>query len=328
MNNIVKVKTVDRSVVPNIKGMTAINLSTQSRTRKASAAESLNTGSMKINVTPPSKNMLCDRKAYLDTDTVIAVNVTIGAITANKPIIDLKNIAPNAFPVSSMLQSYGIVYNSQQITTKIEDHFDLVQLLSSSRKFRQQAVAPSQRRLFLNPEQGIETSAGQYGNMEQALFGGEMPNGAFPIAYCLEDGTLLKGPGQYTSGGIIVKYVNGIPVVNDLTVADVVTVYLKMTTQEPIFSSPFIYNDDDSNNPLFNMDSLELELKFKSGPLTPFIFNNSTSANAVNSISILAFTKCVLNLDFMKPMLTEDLPRTVFNNMYAFNTRKNHFFQQ
>jgi len=327
MDNVTKVKVYDNSVLPMNNAVTGLHVSTQLRNRTVKAAGSLSNASMKIDVTPPSKNIFCSRDAYIEAAMIFKIDVAVDASTPNKPVLKYgDDTVLRAFPFTRMIDNINIIYNQQSMSSQINEHLDLIELMASNNSFRKRAVAPTQRQLYLNSANDVMATNGVFGDMKQGQYGNQLPNGAFPISFTDASGNSLKGKASYQWDGTatnLVPVVNGIPVqragIIDLA-GKTVSIYLKVVTQEPIFASPFIYNNRDRNNPLFNMESLSIDLRFSNEPgVKAIAYPTAASAtDGVQAVSLSEFKACNLHLEFMNPILDLPLPKEVYVPIYNF----------
>jgi hypothetical protein len=274
----------------------------------------------------PSEGVFVDRAIDWTSTCCLAFKVDIaGAFNAGDPVVRFgQDCALASFPLHSLTQTLTATINDTTTTMNTNDVLREVMRLTDLKKNREQRTCPTYLDTYKNYDNGYQTGNTPLNSYANAYSADNVPNGAFPlVVFTNPNGAELVGNGTYTSNGINVNFVNGIPVgtVNggSVTVANI-PLFIKFTSTEKVILSPFIFSDIHENETgLFGCQNIQ------------FVFNmNAPSFTGLNgrvlrtttvggrTLKELGYTPqvtggspylgSVINVQFLTPSLDLSLP--------------------
>jgi len=279
-----------------------------------------NGSQMTFNINVPSENVFVDRAVEWSSACYLSLTATPTTITAGQPVALFgRDLALAAFPLHSLTQTMTATINDTTTTINLGDVLYEVLRLSDYKKNRSQRTCPTYLDTYASYNTAYQTNNNPLGGYELATDSGVVPNGAWgQVQWTLPSGVPLSGSGTYTSGGITVSYVGGVPVMT--TGVPAYPLFVKFFSTEKLVLSPFVFSDThEQETGLFGIQNIQLVMNMTapSQSATAGRVLRSTTAGGV-AISAVAynqttaagtpFTNAQVNVQFLTPSLDIPLP--------------------
>jgi len=175
-----------------------------------------------------------------------------------------------AFPLNSLCATMTATINDTTVTINSQDVLTEVLRLTDYKPNRVERTCPTmldkyQQNFYATGAQNDPISG--YTNASHDF---EQPNGAWNnIVFTNPQGTLLSGSvlAAYTSNGIVVNTIDGVPVSTDQgagVVNGLYSVFLRWRTTEKLCLSPFVFAEEHSQETgLFGINNIQLQMNMR-----------------------------------------------------------------
>jgi hypothetical protein len=273
----------------------------------------------------PSENVFVDRATELTTTFFIRADAISqgAAVPLNQAVRVIgKDLALAAFPFNSMLSTLQATINDTTVTVNSEDVLKELLRLTDYAENRVQRTCPTMLDNYLRYADGNGAINTPLGSFASSTGHDYVPNGAYPyIEFTKADGSPIApvGADTYPSafGPGNINCVNGVPVGDGVRTQ--FDLYFKVRTTEKLVMSPFVFADQyEWSTGLFGINNISLVMNIK-GPQR--VLRNDPTATAGGFPSVLlsapvfnsnvsqgVFQNSVLNVQFLTPSLSVDLP--------------------
>jgi hypothetical protein len=293
------------------------------------------------NVYAPSENVFVARDVNWSSTVFLELKVRLnntaplGQYPINEPLFQPGvDGSLSAFPLNALCATMTATINDTTVTINSQDVLTEVLRLTDYRPNRLERTCPTmldkyQENYYAtgaqnDPISGYTNAAHDYA---------EVPNGAWNnIVFTTPTGTLLTGNGSYTiANGIVVNYIDGVPVSTDQglgVVNGLYSVFLKWRTTEKLCLSPFVFAEEHSSDVgLFGINNIQFQMNMRDpnramrlrdsfvGTTEKLFYGGGASAatwlpplsyNA--NVSAGPFSDSVVNVQFLTPSLDVPLP--------------------
>ena len=281
------------------------------------------------NILEPSENVFVDRAVEWSSVCALQMSVAVpnDPTQLGQPVLVLgRDCALAPFPLHSLTQTMTATINDTTTTTNTGDVLYEVLRLADYKKNRAQRTCPT----YLDTYKSYDAAAGAVnnplGDFSTAVDSGSVPNGAWWDIYFTDStGARLSGNGTYTAGGVVVTYVDGVPVTSNNTAVPPVyqttyPIYVKFRSTEKLVLSPFVFSDcHEQDTGLFGIQNIQLVMNMTAPSTTAVsgrvlrqtaLFGRSISQLAYNNTNTggSPFTGSVVNVQFLTPSLDIPLP--------------------
>jgi hypothetical protein len=269
----------------------------------------------------PSENVFVDRATELTTTFFLRADATAAApVPLNQACRVIgKDIALAAFPFNSMLSTLQATINDTTVTVNSEDVLKELLRLTDYAENRVQRTCPTMLDNYLRYADGNGAINTPLGSFASSTGHDYVPNGAYPyIDFTDPNGAVLAGAGVYASAfGGNINYVNGVPVGDGARTQ--FDLYFRVRTTEKLVMSPFVFADQyEWSTGLFGINNISLVMNIK-GPQRVLRNDPTATAGGFPAVTLAApvfnsnvsqgvFQNSVLNVQFLTPSLSVDLP--------------------
>jgi hypothetical protein len=324
-NDINKIAVYDDRVVQT-RPAYQVQKGALSYTNTAFRAITQSTSQHTYNINVPSEQVFVDRAIDWTSTCFFKVTCTVtkadgSECTAGEKIGTIgREFALPAFPLHSLCNTLTATINDATTTVNLADNLYEIARLVDFKENRIQRTCPN----MLDKYQNLTFATGTLNNVcsgyQDAVDYDIVPNGAFcDFHFTDETGKVLSGNGDYTSNGVKVSYVDGIPVTTDqgggAGVATNYDLYFKFTSTEKIMLSPFIFNDIHENDTgLYSVQNIQFIMNIKS-PYRLLRYANAQKdvlLKVANEASVQyfkgGFEESKMNVEFLTPPLSLSLP--------------------
>lgn len=277
----------------------------------------------------PSENVFVDRAVDWTSVCYLAVNVAVaGAFNAGDIVLRFgRDCALAPFPLHSLTQTLTATINDTTTTMNTNDVLREVLRLTDLKKNREQRTCPTYLDTFQNYNDADGALNSPLNGYSNAVSADSVPNGAYyDVWFTDATGNQLSGAGNYTSGGVLVNYVNGVPVGTNQAGGALATsypIFIAFRSTEKVILSPFIFSDiHEDETGLFGVQNIQLVFNMNTPQLTGLngrvlrstsqggrtlsnlSYNTQASVNGNQS----PFGGSVVNVQFLTPSLDLALP--------------------
>jgi hypothetical protein len=294
---------------------------------------------MTFNIQSPSLSVFLSRELQWTTGVDMRMNVavntsgltipssTAGALFgAGTPVVVFgKDVALAPFPLQAMCSTISSTINDTVSTINTSDVLYEILRLTDRRYNKLRKNTPS----MLDKYQLYNDAVGAINNPLASYFDAtdydNVPNGAFwDIVFTDEAGQDLKslgggtGTGSYTVGGVVVQFINGVPVLTNNTAGNAILtsypIFFRFKATELFVLSPYIFNEECGDSVgLFGVQNIQIVLNFQQPSR---LVRNATQASGANTRTIsdvnfrgsAPFVNPRVNAMFLTPSLDIALP--------------------
>lgn len=270
-----------------------------------------------INV--PSQNVFVDRAVDWSADVFLQMQVNVNSVAASAEQILVfgRDAALCAFPLHEMTQTMSCSINDTSVVINTDTVLHEVLRLTDYKKNRLVRHCPTMLDRYKSYTAANGAINSPINGYLDATASDEVPNGAWgQLDFTDPTGAVLAGAGSYTSGGVTVNYVDGVPV---RTVGDLASVnyplFIKFFSSEKLVLSPFIFADScEWETGLFGINNIQLVCNLKTSPARVLRLNGAYDrsfavAPAYNTSSIAGpYSNAKINVQFLTPSLDLPLP--------------------
>ena len=253
--------------------------------------------SIVFNVVVPSLETIVDRRVMLKTTLVLKIT---GNVAQNKQLIAYGvRDCLGAFPMHSMMNTLSCTINNNTITSNVRDLLPaLLRMLDNRELARFNNTTPVLYDSFLNytdafgqPNSPFQDS---FSNLDQFI----KPRGAFAVDFCTEN---VAGTAAMTHGA------NASAVHADNTK----TVYVKVTLEEPLLLSPFLFGNPQSNNQgMYGIQNMSFNMNL--GACNRIWRHVDDGKSTLSAISIESVESSLLRMSFLSAHPSQQLsPRCI-----------------
>jgi len=288
-----------------------------------------NNSQMVFNVNVPSPNVFLDRAVDWSADVYLQTSATVAStggilpgapgytgLTVGQPVLVFgADVALAPMPLHQMTTTLVATINDANVTLNCSDTINEILRLTDLRKNRQSSTAPRALDRYKSYNDAMGAVNSNLGSYIDAVSSEDVGNGAYyRIDFTDPSGGLLTGTASYTSGGVTVNYIAGVPVVT----AGVLTypVFIRFRSTEKICLSPFIFSEiHEYETGLYGISNIQFLANL--GSPSRVLRNCSNYVNRNVSIANTQFNQSVtgsaiksaqLNCVFLTPPLSLDLP--------------------
>ena len=278
------------------------------------------------NINVPSENVFVDRAVEWTSTCYLQATATCPndtTLVGSAVVAMGREFALAPFPLTCLAQTMTATINDTTTTMNTGDVLYEVLRLADYKKNRAQRTCPT----YLDTYKSYNTAFGAInnplGDYTNAADSGSVPNGAWSqFVFTDPTGLPLTGTGNYTSGGVQVDYLNGVPVVRSVlgVVQTTYPIFLSFTSTEKLVLSPFVFSDThEQDTGLFGIQNIQLVMNMTAPSttaiagrvlrqtssvgttLTNVAYNNGTSNGS-------PFANSRVNVQFLTPSLDIPLP--------------------
>lgn len=274
----------------------------------------------------PSEGVFVDRAIGWTSTCFLSFKVDVAGIFAvGDPIVRFgQDCALASFPLHSLTQTLTATINDTTTTMNTNDVLREVMRLTDLKKNREQRTCPTYLDTYQNYNSGYQTGNTPLNSYANAYSSDNVPNGAFPLVkFTKPDGEILTGNGNYTANGIVVNYIDGVPVgtVNggSLTIANI-PIFIQFTSTEKVILSPFIFSDiHEDETGLFGCQNIQFVFNMNAPSFTGLngrvlrttTLGGRTLSNITYTPNVAGgspFKDSKMNVQFLTPSLDLSLP--------------------
>lgn len=272
------------------------------------------------NLNIPSQNVFLDRAIDWSSYVKLSMSVQIAGAAAagGEPVVIFgRDVALSAFPLNELTQTMTATINDTSVVINTDTVLHEVLRLANHRKNRLVRHCPTMLDYFKSYTDANGSTLNPVNGYEAATSSSEVPNGAWwDIQFLDNNGVVLTGNGSYTSGGVTVAYLAGIPVRTAAdTSAVLYPIFFRFYSTEKLVMSPFIFADaHEWETGLFGINNIQLVMNMKSSPAR-VIRNNvaaaGTAGRTVSNVQYLsnsAFDSAAVQIQTITPSLDLPLP--------------------
>lgn len=234
-----------------------------------------------------------DWSAYIYLSFVCTVT---GAFAVNDPVCVMgRDIALAPYPLGTLINQNVVQINNSSISLDTGLLSRELLRLSDRDQSRLMKTCPAMldRYASMNDAYGaINNSMASFLDSTDAM---HVPNGAWPdFDFTDPTGAVLSGAGTYTSGGININYVNGVPVgTSNGGLSTVYNIFVRFRSSEKLMISPFAFSDQyEWDTGLFNVQNIKVQMTLQA-PSVGRTIRNATSNG--RTLSALAFNSTATN---------------------------------
>lgn len=209
----------------------------QQTTMKQWTTSSISNSAITFSCPPPNNGIIMSRKVYV----TVPIRLTLtGTVPPQQRLINGKQDAPRAFPISQALSSLSVVINNTTVTVNLGEYISALLRYNTGEDVLERDYSTTPHALDMSQEYeslygSIRNPLAGYGDSQQ---GTTMGRGGFPF-------TIVSNPQNET----------GEPAV--------MTAVVDMVCREPLFISPLYYGTGEVSG-LVNVTSFEATLNFVS----------------------------------------------------------------
>ena len=280
------------------------------------------------NILVPSENVFVDRAVEWSSTCALQFTASVpnDPTQLGQPVVVVgRDIALAAFPLHSLTQTMTATINDTTTTTNTGDVLYETLRLADYKKNRSQRTCPTYLDTYKDYTEAAGAINNPLGDFSTACDSGSVPNGAFWNFYFTDStGTKLTGNGNYTSGGVVVSYTDGVPITSNNgqggAYGTSYPLFVKFRSTEKLVLSPFVFADTKEwETGLFGIQNIQLVMNMTS-PSTTAISGRVLRQSAVAGRSIASiaynatnaagtpFERSVVNVQFLTPSLDIPLP--------------------
>lgn len=293
------------------------------------------------NVYAPSENVFVARDVNWSSTVFLELKVRLnntavgGQYPINEPLFQPGvDGSLSAFPLNALCATMTATINDTTVTINSQDVLTEVLRLTDYRPNRLERTCPTMLDKYQENYYGTGAQNDPISGYTNAAHDyAEVPNGAWNnIVFTSPTGTVLSGNGSYTvSNGIIVNYIDGVPVSTDQgagVVNGLYSVFLKWRTTEKLCLSPFIFADEHSGDVgLFGINNIQFQMNMRDpnrcmrlrdsfvGTTEKLFYGGGAAASTWlpplsynGNVSAGPFSDSVMNVQFLTPSLDVPLP--------------------
>lgn len=280
------------------------------------------------NILVPSENVFVDRAVEWSSTCALQFTASVpnDPTQLGQPVVIIgRDVALAAFPLHALTQTMTATINDTTTTTNTGDVLYETLRLADYKKNRSQRTCPTYLDTYKNYDAAAGSVNNPLGDFSLAVDTGSVPNGAFWNFYFTDSaGVQLVGNGTYTAGGVVVSYVDGVPITSNNGPAGAYGVsyplYVKFRSTEKLVLSPFVFADTKEwETGLFGIQNIQLVMNMTAPSTTAVsgrvirqtgVFGRSVSAIAYNNTNAAGtpFERSVVNVQFLTPSLDIPLP--------------------
>ena len=244
------------------------------------------------NVYVPSENVYVARDMDWSSTVFLQVSVRLddtagGQYPVGEPLLQLGvDGSLAAFPLNSLCATMTATINDTTVTVNSQDVLTEVLRLTDYKQNRLQRTCPTMLDKYQRNADALNATndpISGYTNMSHDYH--EQPNGTWAnLAFTDATGAVLSGSGNYTdANGLVIDYVDGVPVSTDDGAGNVnglYLVYLRFRTTEKLVLSPFVFAESHgSDTGLFGINNIQLVCNLRE-PGRALRLRNSTVGSA------------------------------------------------
>ena len=278
------------------------------------------------NINVPSENVFVDRAVEWTSTCFLQATATCPndtTLVGSAVVAMGRDFALAAFPLTSLAQTMTATINDTTTTMNTGDVLYEVLRLADYKKNRAQRTCPTYLDTYKSYNSAFGAINNPLGDYTNAVDSGSVPNGAWSqFSFTDPTGLPLTGNGNYTSGGVQVDYLNGVPVVRSVlgVVQTSYPLFFSFTSTEKLVLSPFVFSDThEQDTGLFGIQNIQLVMNMTAPSTTAIagrvIRQNSVSGCALANVAYnnstsngSPFANSRVNVQFLTPSLDIPLP--------------------
>ena len=327
MSSIQKVAVFDPRIVQR-QPRYAVYQGALSNTNAPFNAISASSSQMTFNINCPSLNVFVDRAVEVSAGCKMKVDVAVPAgqpVQPQAPAVMTfgKDCALCAFPITACCNTLTASINDVTSSINVNDVLYEILRLVDLKRNRQERTCPTMLDKYQRYNDAVGASNNPLASYWDAVGQDQTPNGAWSrVVFCDRLGAELPVSAvvaQYTdANGVVIDYVNGIPLLTDTGAGVYKTnyqVYYKWRTTEHLVLSPFIFSPvHEESTGLFGINNIQLVMNFKQPSRvlrTASLASGSALARTFSGNDFLqadCWETPVVNVVFLTPSLALDLP--------------------
>jgi hypothetical protein len=264
-------------------------------------ATSKSPSSIVFNVVVPSLETIVDRHVMIKTTLILKVT---GTVAVDSQLISYGfRDALGAFPMHSLINTMSCTINNNTVSMNVKDVLPaLVRMLDNRELARYNNTTPVLYDSYLNYADMISADNSSFNDFGNNLDQFIKPRGAFALDSCTEDsaGTVPMSIGVGAGAGLLK------------------TAYIKITLEEPLLLSPFIFGNPTSNNQgMYGIANMSYNLTL--GSCNRFWRHIANAKSVLTDVSIESIEKSSLMFTFLSPHPSQQLNSRCILPYYEFN---------
>lgn len=251
----------------NVKGSTEnYNMFTQK-------PDSNTKNSLLFTIRPSNYTTMVRRDLRLRGDLIYPIRVNDGNVRAadapQNPLLTPQNFSFRDRPLNRMLSEPSLMINGEKMVVQLDDIFQSLNMLTFDNGQSNTLTTPNNLDLTYANYNNANGSQSTPLNslMNASLQTQHVPDGSFPISFTDNNGNDLEGTNTYTGdNGVVVNYVNGIPVNSqDVPANTQYDLYVKIRLNENLMISPLLFYGNGLETECFwGIKEIQLRLNFQS----------------------------------------------------------------
>jgi hypothetical protein len=275
------------------------------------------------NINVPSQNVFVDRAVDWSSDVYVSLSVAIdaavsGYVAAQAVLRIGQDAALCAFPLHELTQTMTATINDTSVIINTDSVLHEVLRLTDFKKNRLVRHCPTMLDRYAEYTKSDGAINSPLNGYLQATDSAEVPNGAwYAVDFTAPSGAILVGTQTpaYTSGGVAVNTVNGVPVRSAGTEPATYPLFIKFKSTEKLVLSPFIFADSHEwETGLFGINNIQLVMNMKTDVSRVLRYSTAggrtVSAVAMNNVGAnnSGFGNAKVYVQYLTPSLDLPLP--------------------
>jgi len=271
------------------------------------------------NLNIPSQNVFVDRaidwacEVYMQMQ--VAVDNVVAPFVANDPVVKFgRDCALCAFPLHELTGTMTATINDTSVVINTDTVLHEVLRLCDYKKNRLIRTCPTMLDKYASYNDAYLAVNSPLNSYLDATESAEVPNGAWwNIVFTDQNGAALANT-AYTSGGVTVQVLNGIPIRSTPEPANY-PIFFKFGSVEKLVLSPFIFaGAHEWETGLFGINNIQLVMNMKASQFR--VVRSTTQGgrtisnvgyNTTGNLSSV-FANCKINVQYLTPSLDIPLP--------------------